>query len=59
MSRDLLETVRRAGHAGPPPPPPPPLSDEELDRRIRASLNKILGEMESSGAGAAPSDDGE
>jgi transcriptional regulator with XRE-family HTH domain len=51
MSRDLLEMVRRAGHAGPPPPPPPPLSDEELDRRIRASLTKILGEMEGEGLG--------
>jgi transcriptional regulator with XRE-family HTH domain len=49
LSRDLLEMVRRASPAGPPPPPPAPLSDDELDRRIRASLVKILGEM-----GSAP-----
>jgi hypothetical protein len=55
-SRNLLEMFRRAGRAG--PPPPPPLSDEELDRRIRASLTKILGEMEGEAiAGGSPGDE--
>ena len=43
-----FEAGWRAAAPRPRPAPPPP-SDEELDRRIRASLAKILGEMKEAG----------
>jgi transcriptional regulator with XRE-family HTH domain len=39
----------RMAYAGPYRPAPSPPANEELDRRIRASLAKILGEMKEAG----------
>ena len=55
LAAEILESFQRFGYSiGRPPAPPPDrqLSDEELDRRIEAALERVLGRIAPEPAGA-------
>jgi len=55
LAAEILESFQRFGYSiGRPPAPPPDrqLSDEELDRRIEAALERVLGRIGPEPAGA-------
>jgi transcriptional regulator with XRE-family HTH domain len=55
LAAEILESFQRFGYSiGRPPAPPPDrqLSDEELDRRIEAALERVLGRTAPESAGA-------
>jgi len=55
LAAEILESFQRFGYSFGRPPAPPPdrqLSDEELDRRIEAALERVLGRIAPEPAGA-------